>query len=109
MTARGFVIQRLSAAVLAPLVITHIVVMILAVQGGLSGAEILERTRGSFVWGAFYLVFVIAVALHISVGLQNVLQEWTRLPRGAVIGITHTFTLITLLLGMRAVYAVVWA
>lgn len=109
MTARGYAIQRLSAAVLAPLVIVHIVVMIIAVQGGLTGEEILERTRGSFAWGAFYTVFVIAVALHISVGLQNILLEWTRLPRGATIGITHTFTLVTLILGLRAVYAVVFA
>ena len=109
MTARGFVLQRLSAVVLAPLVITHIVVMILAIQGGLSAEEILTRTHGSFLWGAFYLLFVVAVSVHISVGLQNILLEWTALPRGAAVGITHTFTLITLVLGLRAVYAVVFA
>ena len=109
MTVRGYALQRLSAAVLAPLVIIHIIVMIVAVQGGLSAAEILARTQGSWLWGGFYGLFVVAASVHISVGLSNVLSEWTPLPRGAVVGLTHTFTLVTFLLGLRAVYAVVFA
>ena len=33
-------------------------------RGGLSAAEILERTRGSVGWAAFYALFVLAVAVH---------------------------------------------
>ena len=39
--------QRISAMVLALCVVVHLAVMIYAVRGGLSGAEILARTRGS--------------------------------------------------------------
>ena len=38
---RLYMLQRLSAMVMAPLVLTHIGVMIYAIQGGLSAGEIL--------------------------------------------------------------------
>ncbi|MEO1460418.1 MAG: succinate dehydrogenase, partial [Pseudomonadota bacterium] len=44
---RLYLAQRLSALVMAPLILGHIAVMIYAVQGGLTGAEILGRTAGS--------------------------------------------------------------
>ena len=49
--ARLWLAQRLSAMLLAALLVVHIGVMIWAVRGGLSGAEILARTRGS-AWAA---------------------------------------------------------
>ena len=107
MTLRGFALQRLSAAVMAPLVIVHIIVMMIAVQGGLSAVEILGRTQGSWLWGGFYGLFVVAAAIHASLGLANILGEWTRLPSGAAKGIAHAFSLAILILGLRAVYAVV--
>ncbi|MCB1831842.1 MAG: succinate dehydrogenase, partial [Geminicoccaceae bacterium] len=58
-----FMLQRLSALVLAPLVIVHLLVILWAVEGGLSGAEILERTRGSTTLALFYGLFVIAAAI----------------------------------------------
>lgn len=70
-----FMIQRLSALVLAPLVLGHLAVMIYAVQGGLSAEEILSRTRGSLAWGAFYGVFVVAVAIHAAIGLRVIAAE----------------------------------
>ena len=39
--ARLYLLQRLSAMVMAPLVILHLGVMIVAIQGGLDSAEIL--------------------------------------------------------------------
>jgi fumarate reductase subunit C len=36
----------------------------------------LERTRGSVGWGAFYALFVIAVAIHAPIGLRTVASEW---------------------------------
>ena len=63
-----FVIQRASAALLAPLVLAHLALIVVASNQGLSAAEILERTRGSLGWAAFYGVFVIAAAAHGATG-----------------------------------------
>jgi fumarate reductase subunit C len=71
-----WVAQRASAAVLAVCVLVHLATIIYAVQGGLSGAEILARTRGNTAWFAFYTVFVLAVAVHAPIGLRAVLAEW---------------------------------
>ena len=73
-----WVAQRASAAVLAVCVAVHLVTIIYAVQGGLTGAEILGRTRGNAAWFAFYSVFVLAVTVHAPIGLRNVLAEWAR-------------------------------
>ena len=67
--------QRVSAAVLGLCVVVHLITMIYAVRGGLSAAEILSRTHGSFVWLTFYCVFVAAIAVHAPIGLRNVLSE----------------------------------
>ncbi|MBM3573407.1 MAG: succinate dehydrogenase, partial [Alphaproteobacteria bacterium] len=69
--------QRGSAAVLALCVAVHLATVICAVQGGLSAAEILSRTRGSVGWLAFYVVFVLAVAVHAPIGLRAILREAT--------------------------------
>ena len=42
----------------------------------MSGAEILSRTQGNTAWLAFYVVFVLAVAVHAPIGLRAVLSEW---------------------------------
>ena len=71
-----WIAQRASAAVLAVCVTVHLATIIYAVQGGLSGAEILARTRGSAAWFAFYSLFVLAVTVHAPIGLRPVLGEW---------------------------------
>jgi succinate dehydrogenase subunit C len=71
-----WVAQRASAALLALCVLVHLATMIYAVRGGLTGAEILARTRGSVAWAVFYTVFVLAVAVHAPIGLRAVLTEW---------------------------------
>jgi fumarate reductase subunit C len=68
--------QRASAAVLAVCVVVHLATIIYAVQGGLTAAEILARTRGSTGWFAFYSLFVLAVTIHAPIGLRPVLGEW---------------------------------
>jgi fumarate reductase subunit D len=50
--------------VLAVCVLVHLATIIYAVQGGLTAAEILGRTRGNHAWLAFYTVFVLAVSVH---------------------------------------------
>ena len=71
-----WIAQRASAAVLAVCVIVHLATIIYAVQGGLSAAEILERTRGSAGWLVFYSVFVLAVTIHAPIGLRSICIEW---------------------------------
>lgn len=111
MSPRGQVIhwaaQRFSAMVLAVCVIVHLVTLIYAVRGGLSAAEILGRTRGSVGWGAFYTIFVVAVAVHAPIGLRAILSEWLGW-RGARLGAAMGIAmLVILVLGLRAVWAVI--
>jgi fumarate reductase subunit C len=73
-----WIAQRASAAVLALCVVVHLATIIYAVQGGLTSAEIIERTRGNVAWFAFYSVFVLAVTLHVPIGLRSICSEWLR-------------------------------
>jgi len=73
-----WIAQRASAAVLAVCVVVHLATIIYAVQGGLTAAEILGRTRGNAGWLAFYSVFVLAVSVHAPIGLRTVFIEWLR-------------------------------
>lgn len=77
--ARGqthlWVAQRVTAMLLALAVLVHLVTIILAVQGGLSAAEILGRTRGNTAWFGFYAVFALAAGLHGAIGLRNIAAE----------------------------------
>jgi fumarate reductase subunit C len=68
--------QRASAVVLAVCVAVHLATIIYAVQGGLTAAEILARTRGNAGWFAFYSVFVLAASVHAPIGLRAVASEW---------------------------------
>jgi len=105
--ARLFLAQRLTALILVPLVLVHLALILVAVEGGLSAAEILDRTRGSAGWAAFYGLFVLAAATHAPIGLRNVIHEHTgwrgRSLEIAMIGLG----LLLAGLGLRAVVAVV--
>lgn len=106
MNVRLYLAQRISAMVMAPLVIGHLAVMIYAVQGGLDAGEILARTQGSPWWAAFYGLFVTAVAIHAAIGLRVVVHEHLKLS-GAVLNLfTWAAGLGLFALGARAVYAV---
>lgn len=99
--------QRASAAVLAVCVLVHLATIIYAVRNGLSAAEILGRTRGSFGWAAFYGLFVAAVAVHAPIGLRNVLIETIEW-RGRTLEVAMlALGLALAVYGGRAVYAVV--
>ena len=104
-----YLAQRISAMILAPLVLVHLAVIVYAIQGGLDASEILSRTRGSVIWGTFYGLFVVAVSVHAAIGLRTIGQEWLRLKGRALDTFTLSIGIALLLLGMRAVYAVVAA
>ena len=107
MEARLWVAQRATAVVLAFCVLVHLATIIYAVRGGLSAAEILARTRGSVAWGLFYSTFVIAAAVHGSIGLRHIGAEWLGLRGKASIAVMHVVALALAVLGLRAVFAVV--
>ena len=79
MSTRGqthlWVVQRVTAMLLAVAVLVHLVTIVAAVRGGLSAAEILGRTRGSETWLAFYAAFALAAGLHGAIGLRNIAAE----------------------------------
>ena len=101
-----WVAQRASAAVLAVCVAVHLATIIYAVQGGLTAAEILGRTRGNHAWLAFYSVFVVAVSVHAPIGLRAIFLEWLRW-RGASRDIVLAlFSAALAWMGMRAVFSV---
>jgi fumarate reductase subunit C len=106
MNVRLYVWQRLTAALMLPMVLLHIAVIFYASRKGMTAADILARTRGSIVWASFYGVFVVAVAIHAAIGVRNVLAEWSPLEdRGAGI-FAIAFGIVLLILGLRAVAAV---
>lgn len=104
--ARLYALQRLSAVVMAPLVVVHLITIMVAVRGGLTAAEILDRTQGVTIWSVFYAVFVVAVAIHAPLGLRKILREWGGLPQAAADAIAVISCALVLLLGGRAVLAV---
>ncbi len=100
-------LQRLTAMVMAPLVLGHLAVIIYAIQGGLTAAEILSRTRGSLAWGLFYGLFVLAVSIHAAIGFRAIAEEWFKLKGAALQMATLAIGFGLLVFGARAVYAVV--
>lgn len=93
--------------VLAVCVLAHLAIIIYAVRGGLSAAEILGRTRGSWGFAGFYSVFVLACAVHVPVGLTNIAQEWWGLGERSALWLARAFAVVLLVAGLRSVYAVV--
>jgi fumarate reductase subunit C len=106
LSLRLYMAQRLSAMVMVPLTLGHITVMIYAAQDGLSAAEILGRTKGSVGWFAFYGLFVVAVAMHASIGLRVIVHETLGLKGWALEVFTWLAGLLLLAMGLRALFAV---
>jgi fumarate reductase subunit C len=109
LSLRLYMLQRITALLMAPLVIGHLAVMIYAVQGGLSAAEILGRTKGSVLWCLFYGTFVIAVAVHGAIGLRTILHEWGGLKGAVLEAAMWVIGMCLFALGARAVWAVTFA
>jgi len=101
-----WIAQRTSAAVLALCVVVHLLTITYAIRAGLSAAEILARTQGSVGWLAFYTLFVVAVTVHVPIGLRAVLGEWLRWQGRSRDVALAAFALALAILGMRAVLGV---
>ena len=101
-----WIAQRTSAVVLALCVAVHLVTIVYATRGGLSAAEIFERTRGSAGWFAFYSLFVVAVTVHAPIGLRAVLTEWLGWRGRSRDLVLLLFAMLLAFMGMRAVLTV---
>ena len=107
MNVRLYVWQRLTAALMVPLVAVHVAVIFYATRKGLTAADVLARTRGSMAWALFYGTFVVAAAVHASIGLRSVLAEWLALRPRLLDPAVIVFGIVLAALGLRAVAAVV--
>lgn len=101
-----WIAQRASAALLALCVLVHLLTIIYAVRHGLSGAAILERTRGNAAGLAFYMVFVLAIAVHAPIGLRTLCQEWFGWRSASLNWFTAAVAIALFVFGLRAAWAV---
>jgi len=107
MNVRLYVWQRATAALMGPFVLVHIAVIFYATRQQMTAADILSRTHGSAAWAAFYGVFVAAVSIHASIGLRNILTEWSPLSDRAAGWCAVCLGIVLALLGFHAVVALV--
>lgn len=107
MSIRLYIWQRVTAAVLFPMLCVHVAVIFYAMQRGLTAADILSRTHGSGAWALFYGTFVLIASVHGSIGIRNVLAEWSPLTDRAAAIAAVTFGTVLIVLGLRAVAAMV--
>lgn len=101
-----FVTQRVTGALLALLLLIHLITIMYAVQGDLSVSEIVARVRGNTAWIIFYGFFIITVVVHAMIGLRNILTEMSSLNRRVIDLTVTTYAAITLLLGVEAIKAI---
>ena len=107
--ARLWYWQRISAMVLTLCVLVHLITIVYAVRSGLSAEALLARTRGNLPFATFYVVFVLACAVHVPIGLARIGEEWLGLTASSASFAARAFALLLLVLGFTAVYAVVRA
>lgn len=101
-----YFLQRLTALIMVPFVLIHIIVMVIAVQDGLTAAEILSRTQGSTLWFLFYGGFVVSASIHAAIGLRVIAFEWLNISGASLTIVSWVAGLLLLGLGLHAVHAV---
>ena len=101
-----WIAQRASAALLALCVLVHLITIIYAVRHGLSGAHILERTRGNVAGLVFYTVYVLAIAVHAPIGLRTLCQEWLGWRSASLNWFIAAIAVALFVFGLRAAWAV---
>jgi succinate dehydrogenase subunit C len=106
MNATLLAASRISALVLAVAVGVHLIVIIYAVQEGLTAGSLLERTRGNWAFLALYGSFVLAAAVHAPIGLRTVFAEWFGWSGRPADRLLVGFGLVLVILGLRAAFAV---
>lgn len=108
MTVRLYIWQRATAALMAVLVPIHIGVIFYATRQQMTAADILSRTHGSALWASYYALFVAAASIHASIGVRNILTEWSPFDDRAAGWCATLFGIVLALLGFHAVIALVF-
>ena len=98
-----FVLQRASAVVLAVCVVAHLATILYAVRNGLTSDAMVGRMHANPAWPAFYVIFVIAIAIHAPLGLRAIADEWLALRGRATDAFLALFALVLLGGGLYAV------
>ncbi len=99
--------QRLTAALLVPLILGHVGFIGYAVIGGLDATDVATVTQDSIGWALYYGLFVVTVSIHAPIGLRNVVRTWTPW-RGVVLDYAMIAIALALLVtGARAVAGIV--
>lgn len=99
--------HRLTGMALGLFVVIHLITMIVVIQRGLSADEIMARTSSNLLVVIFYGLFVIAAAIHGSIGLRTVAQEVLKW-RGASLNlIVLLFCGLLCVMGMAAIKGLV--
>ena len=80
--------------------------MIYAAHSGLGAAQILARTHGKLAWLGFYSVFLLAVVVHVPIGLRTVLSEWLGWRGASRDWVLAVFAAVLAWLGARAILGV---
>ena len=106
LSARLFLLQRVSAIVLAVAVVIHLAGILIAVRSDLTAAAVLARTRGNGLFLAYYSVFVMATAVHAPIGLRTVVREWSQWRGRSLDFAMAVLGGVILVLGLRAAFAV---
>ena len=107
MNVRLYLWQRATAALMVPLVLVHIAVIFYVSRQAMTAADILARTRGSVVWASYYALFVAAASIHASIGVRNVLTEWSPLDERGAGWCAVVLGIVLALLGFYAIVALV--
>lgn len=100
---RFYILQRVTALVMAPMVLIHLATILYATSRGLSAEAILGRTQGSVLWAGFYSVFVVAATIHGTIGLRTVLAETLGWRLAGLDVLMVCFFIVVLGTGLRAV------
>lgn len=107
MNVRLYIWQRATAALMAVLVPIHLAVIFYATRQQLTAADILSRTHGSALCASYYGLFVAAASIHASIGVRNILTEWSPLDDRGAGWCATVFGILLALLGFHAVIALV--
>jgi fumarate reductase subunit C len=107
MNVRLYLWQRATAALMVPLVLVHIAVIFYVSRQGMTVADILSRTHGSVIWASYYGLFVAAASIHASIGVRNVLTEWSPLDARSAGWCAVVIGIALALLGFHAIVALV--
>jgi fumarate reductase subunit C len=105
---RLYVWQRATAILMVPFIAAHLVLIFYTTRHQLAAGDILARTRGSFAWATFYSTFVGLAAIHGAIGVRSVLSDWVRTSDTVRNAVMWIFGVLLVLLGLRAVAAVIW-